>query len=777
MATATATKKNVRINGCVASAQAAKYADVDVIAAYPIRPYTATMMALAQMVANGELDAEYIVADSEHSQLSIAHGASSSGARVFTGSSGVGVQFAYELYSPISGSRMPVQMMIADRTLDPPGDFGSEHTDALSTRDMGWLMGWSCDAQEAFDNHLMAYRIGEDPRVLLPQMVCQDGFFVSHITSDVELPDPGQVKEFLPPYKHPYPLDPRHPVSHGPQIMPEQGPPLQLERARAMEESMPVIEEVHDEFAKIFGRRYDPWVEEFMTDGAEIVFFMQGGHAVTARFAIQHMRERGLKVGLVRLRTIRPYPTDRVNEVLSKFKVVGVIETNMGLGSVSSGGSLYAEVCAALYESDRRPLVVSFMAGMGGEAIVLKEFYWMTEKMTEAQKTRQDRKAYALGRIRRVRVSYSNSGDAGSLRPCHGRIDMATIEVQRQLLPILDSPNQGARFYNPELPSSEPFVPGHRTCAGCGPSIQYRMTSKAAGDNTILVGPTGCMYVANSSYLCTPYNVPWAHTQIGSAGSFTAGVAAAYEAMIRKGKWKGAFPNIICEAGDGSASDIGLASISGALYRNHDCLIICYDNEQYANTGIQASSRTPYGGMTTFSPPGPLVPEAKKLFPKDLARMMAAGHPHCYVATASVGYPIDLMNKVRKGLNHKGAAYLMVYTPCQKGFVYETPRSIDLGRLVVECGLYPIWEWNPEKRAYDYSFRPQNMRPVSEYLKLQGRFGHLHAEHIATLQKFANEQWRMMGVELPEALIQAADAKNLVNMASAEEAVTVAETV
>src|SRR5216683_3336768 len=228
-------KKTVRINGCVASAQAAKYADVDVITAYPIRPYTATMMALAQMVANGELDAEYIVADSEHSQLSIAHGAASSGARVFTGSSGVGVQYAYELYSPISGSRMPVQMMIADRTLDPPGDFGSEHTDALSTRDMGWIMGWSCDAQEAFDNHLMAYRIGEDPRVLLPQMVCQDGFFVSHIVCDVDLPDPGQVKEFLPPYKHPYPLDPRHPVSHGPQIMPEQGPPLQLERARAME--------------------------------------------------------------------------------------------------------------------------------------------------------------------------------------------------------------------------------------------------------------------------------------------------------------------------------------------------------------------------------------------------------------------------------------------------------------------------------------------------------------------------------------------------------------
>ena len=236
MATAVTKKKKVRINGCVAAAQAAKYADVDVITAYPIRPYTATMMALAQMVANGELDAEYIVADSEHSQLSIAHGASSSGARVFTGSSGVGVQFAYELYSPISGSRMPVQMMIADRTLDPPGDFGSEHTDALSTRDMGWLMGWSCDAQEAFDNHLH----GVSDRRGSARAAAADGLpgrvlRLAHHDATCELPDPGQVKEFLPPYKHPYPLDPRHPVSHGPQIMPEQGPPLQLERARAME--------------------------------------------------------------------------------------------------------------------------------------------------------------------------------------------------------------------------------------------------------------------------------------------------------------------------------------------------------------------------------------------------------------------------------------------------------------------------------------------------------------------------------------------------------------
>jgi pyruvate ferredoxin oxidoreductase alpha subunit/oxalate oxidoreductase subunit alpha len=168
--------------------------------------------------------------------------------------------------------------------------------------------------------------------------------------------------------------------------MPEQGPPLQLERARAMEGSVPVIEEVHDQFFRIFGRRYDPWIEEFMTEDAEVVFFLQGGHGVTARYAIKHMRDRGAKVGMVRLRTIRPFPTDRVCDVLSRFKVVGVIETNLGLGTVSSGGVLYAEVAGALYEASKRPLLLSFMAGLGGEAIVLKEFYWMTQTMLEAQK-------------------------------------------------------------------------------------------------------------------------------------------------------------------------------------------------------------------------------------------------------------------------------------------------------------------------------------------------------------------------------------------------------
>jgi pyruvate/2-oxoacid:ferredoxin oxidoreductase alpha subunit len=374
----------MRLNGCAASAYAALYADVDVITAYPIRPYTAIMMNLSQFIAEGLLDAEYLHADGEHAQLSAALGAGSCGARAFTGSSGVGVTYAFEVYSPAAGARIPIQMAIADRTLDPPGDFGSEHTDALCTRDMGWLMGWAATPQEVFDKHLLGYAIGEDPRLLLPQMICQDGYFVSHISGDVELPNIEQVERFLPPYKLPFALDPKKPVSHGPQIHPEQGPPLQLERARSMETAIDIIREKTQEFSDAFGRSYPPFVEEFMLEDAEVVFVIQGGHSVTCQAAVKRLRERGIKAGLARLVWFRPFPTEDLQRALDRAKVVGVVETNLGLGGASYGGILSLDVTTALYHGANRPLVTSFMAGLGGETIPINEFTWMADKMVEA---------------------------------------------------------------------------------------------------------------------------------------------------------------------------------------------------------------------------------------------------------------------------------------------------------------------------------------------------------------------------------------------------------
>ncbi|KYO68022.1 oxalate oxidoreductase subunit alpha [Thermovenabulum gondwanense] len=385
------------ISGCVAVANGVRLADVDVICSYPIRPYTGIMSELARMVADGELDAEFVHGEGEHAQLSVVYGASAAGARVFTGSSGVGVTYAFEVYSPISGERLPVQMAIADRTLDPPGDFGSEHTDAECCRDQGWIQGWACTPQEALDNTLIFYRVGEDPRVLLPQFSCMDGYFVSHILGPVDIPEKEQVKEFLPPYKNHHVLDPRKPQIIGPQIEPAMGPPLQYQRYQVIKNVFKVLEEACDDFARIFGRRYDPYMEEYYTDDAEVVIFGQGAHMETAKAVVRRLRNLGEKVGVVRLRTFRPFPTEQVKERLSRFKAVGVLDNSTNFGISCGGGVLLSEVRAALYDLGDKVKTVGFVAGLGGEVVTHEEFYRMFQKTKEISRTgKVEKTAYWL---------------------------------------------------------------------------------------------------------------------------------------------------------------------------------------------------------------------------------------------------------------------------------------------------------------------------------------------------------------------------------------------
>ena len=297
-------------------------------------------------------------------------------------------------------------------------------------------------------------------------------------------------------------------------------------------------------------------------------------------------------------------------------------------------------------------------------------------------------------------------------------------------------------------PVDEYYVKGHRTCAGCGPALCYRLVAKAAGKDTIFIGPTGCMYVANTSYLCVPWAVPWMHSQITDGGAVGSGIAEAYKVLIRKGRYNGKYPNVIVMAGDGGSSDIGLQAMSSAMYRNHDFLFIEYDNESYANTGIQTSPKTPWGAKTTFTPPGKMIPEAKKLWPKDTAHMVVAGHPMVkYVATASVAYPMDLMNKIRKGLNAEGPAFISIQSPCPKGWGFASDRTIEMGKLAVKTGMWQLWEY--QNGEYKINIEPKKLTPVTQYLDLQDRFAHLTPEHKQKIQSFVQEKLAKMGIKVP----------------------------
>ncbi len=283
----------------------------------------------------------------------------------------------------------------------------------------------------------------------------------------------------------------------------------------------------------------------------------------------------------------------------------------------------------------------------------------------------------------------------------------------------------------------ENFAPGHRACIGCGEALAVRQACKALGRNVIIVNATGCMEVIASPFPETSWRLPWIHTLFENAAAVASGVEAGLKALTKKGKRPDNKINVVAIAGDGGTSDIGLQALSGALERGHDFLYICFDNEAYMNTGIQRSSATPFGASTTTAPAGK-VSIGQVTWKKNLPAI-AAAHDIPYVATACPSYPFDLMAKVKKGVAVPGPAYIHILSVCPTGWRCPTDLSVKLGRLAVETGIFPLYEI--ENGNYRLSIDVPKLRPVEDYLKLQGRFRHLSAELIKEIQDRVNREY------------------------------------
>jgi pyruvate ferredoxin oxidoreductase beta subunit len=295
------------------------------------------------------------------------------------------------------------------------------------------------------------------------------------------------------------------------------------------------------------------------------------------------------------------------------------------------------------------------------------------------------------------------------------------------------------------IPLEELFTSGHRTCQGCESATVMRQFIKASGPRTVVTGSTGCMYVANTSYMTTPWEVPWMHTQLGAGGSSVVGMAAGLRALMRKGKIPQEKINAIAFCGDIGGGDMGLSGISGALQTDLNLLIILYDNESAANTDIQATGLTTYGAQTTFTPPGKKHRIMQRRWKKNVAGMLAVGHPTCrYVATACASFPpTDFLNKVRKALAVGGPTFIHSFDPCPKGWDYHPRYSAEVGEAGIRSGIFPLYEIIEGKLQYTYDARKtkKGRTPVREFLMRQGRFAHLADEDIAYIQRMVDEMW------------------------------------
>ncbi|TET89245.1 MAG: pyruvate ferredoxin oxidoreductase [Methanomassiliicoccales archaeon] len=350
-----------------AAAEAARLARAQVVAAYPVTPQTSTVEYISQFVNNGEMEASIIRVESEHSALSAVVGASLVGARTFTASSSQGLQLMSEVLYFASGMRVPAVMCIANRTLSMPVNIWADHQDSMVNRDSGWIQIYAANAQEVFDNILQAYKICEDEKVLLPAMVCYDGFIVSHVAERMDVLTQEQADMFLPELNgsnRPL-LDPKEPLQFGEVVYPDWYPDFEYKKHKALLESRKTMEDVAREYNELFDRPYG-LVENHMVEDADIVFVGLGSLTSTTQWTVNELRENGESAGLLKIRVFRPFPDKEIIEVCRNAKVVAVIDRDIGYGTA---GMLFPDVTRALYPLDERPKCLNFIVGLGGKDI------------------------------------------------------------------------------------------------------------------------------------------------------------------------------------------------------------------------------------------------------------------------------------------------------------------------------------------------------------------------------------------------------------------------
>lgn len=376
------------LTGNEAAAEAMRQINPDVVAAYPITPQTELMHAFSSFVADGAVDTEFVLVESEHSALSAVVGASAAGARAMTATSSQGLAYMFEVLHIASGLRLPIVMAVANRALSAPLNIHCDHSDSMSCRDTGWLQLYCENSQEVYDNVLMAVRIAEHPDVCLPIMVCFDGFIVSHTMERAEVLEDEAAKKFVGEYTpERFLLNLDHPMTVGPLYLPDHYFEHKVQEAQAQIAARRVSAAVAEEFTQLTDRHYGE-VECYCMEDAERAIVLLGSTAGTAKDVVDELREQGEKVGLVKVRVFRPFPEDAIARALTQVQAVAVLDRAIAFGT--AGGQLGGEVRAALYGREKSPLLINSIYGLGGRDIDLAQiaevFHNLTRAISSGQK-------------------------------------------------------------------------------------------------------------------------------------------------------------------------------------------------------------------------------------------------------------------------------------------------------------------------------------------------------------------------------------------------------
>ena len=716
------------------AAYAAKQINYHVMGYYPITPSTQIAEYLDQMAADGEHTISLMPAEGEHSAAGICYGASTGGGRVFNATSANGLLYALEQLPVQSGTRLPMVLNVACRTVSGPLSIKGDHSDIMYTLNTGWVILFADSPQEVYDCNICAIKIAESLR--LPVIVAFDGFFTSHQKRNCYVfSNDEAVQKFVGPISiKNSSLNPEKPVTVGSYMNEPDLMNNKYQLHLAMEKARTVIPQVFEEYAQISERKLS-LVKSYKSDDADVLLFVLGSAYLTAKAAVDKLRKGGKRVGVFTIGVLRPFPTEEIAELCKNARTVVIADRQDSYGA--GGGNMSLEIRAAMQQKGLTTRVISRIYGLGGRDFFEEDAIELFESCYNENIPCFDYLGVYPGESDFEPQQYFTSvteSESPTLVSCseeNGRVTVKGATVR-------DTTARAKRL-----------APGHGACPGCGIPVNVNLFLRGIEGNVVLLFQTGCGMVVTTGYPKTSFKVPYVHNLFQNGAATLAGLSEMYHKMQERGELPAGDITFIMVSGDGGM-DIGMGSALATALRNDPVILFEYDNGGYMNTGYQLSYSTPMGAKSATSHLGKNG-WGKTFFNKDMPRIMAAtGMP--YVATVAESEPNDFIKKAAKAqyyAKNYGTAYVKCLSACPLNWGDKPNTERKVISAAVNSCYFPLYE--VERGVTSISFDPEAKNkkiPMVDFLKMMGRTRHLcgeeYREILSLIQHEVDLRWKRL---------------------------------
>ena len=705
------------------AAYAAKQINYHVMGYYPITPSTQIAENLDVMKANGEHDIKLIAAEGEHSAAGICYGASAAGGRVFNATSANGLLYALEQFPVQSGTRFPMVMNVACRTISGPLCIKGDHSDIMYMLNTGWIILFADEPQMVYDMNLLALKLAE--RVQLPVAVAFDGFFTSHQKRKcLVFEDDAVVQRYIGEKNTGYSvLNLEEPISVGSYMNEPDVINNRYQLHLAMEDAKNVLPSLFTEYEELSGRHYD-FCAGYRYEDADILLFLLGSSYHTAKDAVDQLREEGIKAGVVTVHVLRPFPKEDILKYVKTAKTIVACDRQDSYGA--GGGNLSIELKAALQDADMSEThVITRVYGLGGRDFFVEDAVALLREGLNADAKIFDYYGVTPGSEGEMQPQYFKPFSKEELSP---GITTCEYDPETRKMKVSGGMLKDATAMPKRL------APGHGACPGCGIPVNVNLLLKGIEGNVVILFQTGCGMVVTTGYPKTSFRIPYIHNLFQNGAATLSGVEEMFHERQRRGEYPEGDITFVMVSGDGGM-DIGMGSALGTALRNERLIIFEYDNGGYMNTGYQLSYSTPMGASSSTSHVGK-AQYGKTFFHKDTPEIMAATHIP-YVATVAESNPTDFIKKAAKAAAYSrdfGTAYLKSLSACPLNWNDKPNLERSVIAAGVDCCYFPLYEIEQGITTLSYDPEKNHKKiPVSEWFAMMGRTKHLQKEEYAPI--------------------------------------------